>query len=76
MVGATPIFGRFEILDASTDGHEVVGIVNHEIVATSIPELLTIDQTRPFRVSDTTLVLGDGETWRRVCERLSDVTKT
>lgn len=65
--------GRFEIVEASAEGEDVVGTVNHEIVATSMPELLTIDQSRPFRVSDETLVLGDGETWRRVCRRLSDV---
>jgi hypothetical protein len=64
-------FGRFTILEASPDGDDVVGTVNHEIVATSIPELLTIDQRRPFRVNDETLTLGDGETWRRVCQRVS-----
>ena len=66
-------FGRFEIIESSMDADDVVGIVNHEIVATSMPELLAIDQSRPFRVNDRTLVLGDGETWRRVCERVSDV---
>ena len=65
---------RFEIVEASAEADDVVGIVNHEIVATSMPELLAIDQRRPFRVNDQTLVLGDGETWRRVCERVSDVT--
>ena len=65
-------FGRFEVIEASVEADDVVGTVNHEIVATSIPELLAIDQSRPFRVDDRTLVLGDGETWRRVCKRVSD----
>jgi hypothetical protein len=63
---------RFEIIEASAEGNDVVGTVNHEIVASSMPELLAIDQSRPFRVNDETLVLGDEETWRRVCRRLSD----
>ena len=65
--------GRFEIVDASAEGEDVVGTVNHEIVATSMPELLSIGQSRPFRVTDESLVLGDGKTWRRVCRRLSDL---
>ena len=40
--------GRFEIIEASAETDDVVGIVNHEIVATSMPELLAIDQSRPF----------------------------
>jgi hypothetical protein len=64
-------FGHFDVLEASRDGDSVVGRVNHELVESSVPELLTLDQSRPFRVTATTLVLGDEQTWRRVCERLS-----
>ena len=63
-------FGRFTILEAAFRGDDVVGVIHHEIVATSMPELLTIDQTRPFRVTGDTLILGDEETWRRICQRL------
>ena len=64
-------FGSFEVLEASERGDDVVGFVNHEIVRTSMPELLTADQGRPFRVHRDTLVLGDEETWRRVCVRIA-----
>ena len=64
-------FGRFTILDAAVRQDDVVGIVNHEIVGTSMPELLEIDQTRPVRVSAATLILGDERTWRRICQRVA-----
>jgi hypothetical protein len=64
-------FGRFTILEATLRNDDVFGIVNHEIVGTSMPELRTIDQTRPFRVSGETLILGDERTWRRICRRLA-----
>jgi hypothetical protein len=67
--------GRFQIVEAAPEGEDVVGTVNHVIVATSMPELLTIGQSRPFRVSDETLVLGDEETWRRVCRRVSEIER-
>jgi hypothetical protein len=35
-----------------------------------MPELMELDQTRPFRLTSDELVLGDGVTWRRVCQRL------
>ena len=64
-------FGRFTVLEAERRKNDVVGIVNHEIVGTSMRELLSIDQTRPFRVSAETLILGDEKTWRRICQRMS-----
>ena len=67
-------FARFTIVEAAFRGDDVVGVVNHEIVGTSMPELLTVDQTRPFRANGTTLILGDEETWRRVCRRLHTVS--
>jgi hypothetical protein len=63
-------FGRFTIGEATERDGAVVGIVRHEVLASSIPELLTADETRPFRVTGTTLVLGDGETWHRTCSRV------
>jgi Lipocalin-like domain len=63
-------FGLFTVLEAERRDSDVVGVVNHEIVASSIPELLTIDQTRPFRIAGETLILGDEDTWRRICRRL------
>jgi hypothetical protein len=63
-------FGRFQVLDAAETAGAVVGVVNHEIVASSLPELLALDQGRPFRVDDDILVLGDEQTWRRVCKRM------
>src|SRR4051794_13863792 len=42
-------FGRFHIMEASEDAGVVGGIVVHQVVGTSMPDLLTADQTRPFR---------------------------
>jgi hypothetical protein len=61
-------FGRFTVIECSEHDGEVIGIVNHEIVASSMPELLTADQARPFRITDRTLILG--QTWRRIFTRL------
>jgi hypothetical protein len=63
-------FGRFTIGEAIEHDGAVVGVVRHEVLASSIPELLTADETRPFRVTATTLVLGDGQTWHRTCSRV------
>lgn len=64
-------FGRFTITEAVEEAGTVVGVVRHEVLASSMPELLTADETRPFRVTDDVLVLGDGQTWRRTANRLS-----
>ncbi|HEY0389167.1 MAG TPA: hypothetical protein VGC71_12055 [Gaiellales bacterium] len=48
----------------------MVGVVRHEVVASSMPEMMTADPTRPFRISGATLILGDGLTWRRVFQRV------
>jgi lipocalin-like protein len=64
-------FGRFAISGVSEEnGGDLVGVVHHEVVASSMPEMLTADPTRPFRISGATLVLGDGLTWRRIFERV------
>jgi len=63
-------FGRFEVVEAVADGDDVVGTLSHEIVGTSMPELLSLDQSRPFRLRGGELLLGDDVTWRRVCKRL------
>jgi hypothetical protein len=63
-------FGRFTIDEATDRDGAVVGVVRHEVLASSIPDLLTAEETRPFRVTDKTLVLGDGETWHRTCSRV------
>jgi hypothetical protein len=63
-------FGRFEVVDIREADGDVRGLLNHLIVASSMPELLTADPTRPFRVSGNTLALGDEKTWRRICERV------
>jgi hypothetical protein len=64
-------FGRFTIVEASEEDGAVAGVVRHEVLASSIPELFAADEARPFRVSGTTLVLGDGETWHRTLSRVS-----
>jgi hypothetical protein len=64
-------FGRFTIVEAAVRDNDVVGIVTHEIVGTSMPELFKADQTRPFRVSRETLILGDERVWRRICQRVA-----
>ena len=64
-------FGRFTLLEATVTDESVVGRVNHELIASSMPELLDLDQSRPFRVTGNTLVLGDELTWRRVAIRVS-----
>jgi hypothetical protein len=61
--------GRFEVVDIREEDGDVRGLLNHLIVASSMPELLTADPVRPFRISGDALVLGDEETWRRICER-------
>jgi hypothetical protein len=63
-------FGRFEVVDIREEDGDVRGLLNHLIVASSMPELLTADPVRPFRVSGDVLVLGDEETWRRICDRV------
>lgn len=63
-------FGRFTVVEIREQDGDVTGVVNHLIVASSLPDVLTADPARPFRVSGDTLVLGDEETWRRICERV------
>jgi hypothetical protein len=63
-------FGRFEVVEIREEHGDVTGLLNHLIVASSLPELLNADPARPFRVSGDTLVLGDEMTWRRICERV------
>jgi hypothetical protein len=63
-------FGRFEVVEMSARDGDIVGLLNHLIEASSMPELLLADPARPFRVSGDTLVLGDEKTWRRICERV------
>jgi Lipocalin-like domain len=63
-------FGRFDVVEISEEHGDLTGVLNHLIVASSVPELLTADPARPFRISGDTLVLGDEETWRRICERV------
>jgi hypothetical protein len=62
-------YGTFTIAEVTEEDGDIKGLLNHLIVASSMPELLTADPTRPFRVHGDTLVLGDEETWRRICER-------
>jgi len=62
-------YGRFEVVDIREEDGDIRGLLNHLIVASSMPELLSSDPARPFRVSGNTLILGDEETWRRICER-------
>lgn len=64
-------FGRFTIVKAAAQEAALVGVVKHEVIASSIPDLLTADEARPFRVTNGTLVLGDGETWHRTARRVS-----
>jgi hypothetical protein len=63
-------FGRFEVVEISEEHGDVTGVLNHLIVASSLPELLNADPARPFRVNGDALVLGDETTWRRICERV------
>ena len=63
-------FGRFEVVEIRETGGDITGVLNHLIVASSLPELLAADPRRPFRLSGDTLVLGDEKTWRRTCKRV------
>ncbi len=63
-------FGRFAVVEVAEENGDLVGIVHHNVVAGSMPELLTADPGRPFRISAETLTLGDGLTWRRVFRRV------
>lgn len=63
-------FGRFEVVEIGQEHGDVTGLLNHLIVASSLPELLDADPARPFRVSGDALILGDETTWRRICERV------
>ena len=59
------------MLEATVNDESVVGRINHELIASSIPEPLDLDQNRPFRVTGNTLVLGDESTWWRLAGRVS-----
>ena len=63
-------FGRFVVIEIADRDGALSGMVEHHVVASSMPELLTADPTRPFRISGDRLVLGDERTWRRICERV------
>jgi hypothetical protein len=63
-------FGRFTVVEIGEQDGDIRGTLNHLILASSMPELLTADPARPFRISGDTLVLGDEKTWRRICERV------
>jgi hypothetical protein len=63
-------FGRFEVIEIQEVDGDASGLLHHLILASSLPELLTADPARPFRVSADALVLGDEQTWRRICERV------
>jgi hypothetical protein len=67
--GLDSYYGRFEVVDIREEDGDIRGLLNHLVAASSIPELLSSDPARPFRVSGNTLILGDEETWRRICER-------
>lgn len=62
-------FGRYTVLEVSEDDAALVGVVSHEVVASSMPDMTAADPTRPFRITGATLMLGDGLTWRRILER-------
>ena len=63
-------FGRFTIVAVESEENGAIsGVVNHEVAASSMAEMLSADQSRQFLISGTTLTLGDGLTWRRVFER-------
>jgi hypothetical protein len=64
-------FGRFNVLEATPDGSDVRGVVIHEIVATSLPQLMSAEPERFFRLSGAKLILGDEKTRRRACERVA-----
>jgi hypothetical protein len=63
-------FGRFLVVEVQNEGDGVRGVVKHEVVATSMANVMSGNQERPFRISGDTLILGDEQTWRRICERL------
>ena len=62
-------FGRFELVDASTGSDGDRGTIDYSVVASDIPDQLLADRRQPFRLRHDSLVLGDGELWRRVCTR-------
>ena len=63
-------FGTFTVVEITEHDGDTRGLLRHNIVASSMPGLLTADPARPFRIHGDTLILGDEETWRRICERV------
>jgi hypothetical protein len=45
-------------------------VVTHHVEGSLAPEFTDTDQSRPFKLEDDRLEIGDGKTWRRVLERV------
>jgi len=69
-VGVLAYTGSFSVREARRDGDAFVGVVDHRLTAASDPAFLEEDSARPFRVSGSSLVLGDEVTWRRSFARM------
>ena len=66
--------GTYHLREHRQDGDVFSGVVEHHMQAASDPKLLEEDPSRPFTVSGDHLVLGDGQTWRRLFERVVETS--
>ena len=56
-------FGTYTVNDAR-------GLVTHHVQGGSAPDYIGTPQQRPFKISGDTLILGDGQSWKRVLVRV------
>ena len=63
-------FGTFALTEARQENSAIVGVVEHRIEATNLPDLLAADPARPFELQGDHLILGDQKTWQRLFERI------
>ena len=50
--------------------NEARGLVTHQVEGGSAPDYIGTPQQRPFKITGDTLVLGDGQSWKRVLVRV------
>jgi hypothetical protein len=62
--------GTYMLKEAHADGDEIRGVVDHHMDVAFPPELLEEEPDRMFRVVGDRLTLGDGQTSRRLFERV------
>ena len=63
-------WGRYRVTESTTDDEAITGVVEHHLDGGSESMLFDESPARPFRLSGDTLVIGDGETFRRELRRI------